>query len=383
MKALLLTSEFPPGPGGIGTHAQQLAYHLSNRGWNLLVLSPQEYASEDEIKLFIRKQPYKIVRLRRWPEILKVTDRFFKTLYWAHFWQPNVIIASGQRQTWLSAKLAKWIGRPWLAVGHGSEFLMGAAWERYLTRKAFAKANMVVVVSHYTESLMYGAGIQPRHVTVIPNGANPDIFRPELNMTNVRENWKAISGPILLTVGSVTQRKAQDLVIGALPRLVNEFPTLNYLIAGNPILQPELMGLARQLGVDQHVHFLGRVTADELPYLYNLSDIFVLVSRQANSGDVEGYGIAVIEAALCGKPGIVTRDCGLEETVIDGETGFVVNQEDPESIAKAAGRLLQDESLRKRMGWTAYKRAITEATWAIRIKEYDELLRSIITDTIL
>ncbi len=73
----------------------------------------------------------------------------------------------------------------------------------------------------------------------------------------------------------------------------------------------------------------------ELPYFYNLADLFVLVSRRTSIGDVEGFGIVVTEAALCGTPSVVSRNSGLEETVIDRKTGLIVDQENPEDTASA------------------------------------------------
>ena len=67
MRLLILTSEFPPGPGGIGSHAYQVALRLSGMNWEVAVLSPQEYASPEEIQTVNRSQPFKVVRLKSFP----------------------------------------------------------------------------------------------------------------------------------------------------------------------------------------------------------------------------------------------------------------------------------------------------------------------------
>lgn len=105
--------------------------------------------------------------------------------------------------------------------------------------------------------------------------------------------------------------------------------------------------------------------------------MFVLVSRRTAS-EVEGYGIAVVEAALCGTPSVVSRNCGLEEAVVENETAFVVNPDDPEATASAIVRLLLDDALRRQMGQAAFRYAVENATWEKRIWEYDIILQSLI-----
>jgi glycosyltransferase involved in cell wall biosynthesis len=153
---------------------------------------------------------------------------------------------------------------------------------------------------------------------------------------------------------------------------------VKYLIAGLPSRRKELRQLALDLGVDDHVVFLGQVPQEELPYLYNLADVFVLVSRRS-SGQVEGFGIVAVEAALCGTPAIVSRDCGLEEAVVENETAFVVNPDDPEATAEAITQLLADDDLRMRMGRAALHYAVENSTWDRRTGMYDALLRNLVS----
>jgi phosphatidylinositol alpha-1,6-mannosyltransferase len=142
-----------------------------------------------------------------------------------------------------------------------------------------------------------------------------------------------------------------------------------------------LEALATALGVADRVVFLGKVVQEELPALYNRADLFVLVSRQTSTGDVEGYGIVVTEAALCGTPAIVSNHSGLVETVIEGVTGLIVEPENPKATADAISRLLLDDSLRQQMGRAAQKYALENATWAKRIGRYDQLLRELLAES--
>ncbi len=123
MKLVLLSSELPPGPGGIGNHAYHLALELQRRGWQVTVVAPQDYAREEEIAAWSQRQPFEIVRLRRgsfafWRGFRWLWRSFFLVLGR----RPDLLVASGQRAAWLAGMVARLTGRRLAAVGHGTEF---------------------------------------------------------------------------------------------------------------------------------------------------------------------------------------------------------------------------------------------------------------------
>lgn len=377
MKLLLLSTEFPPGPGGIGTHAYQLAKGLVKRGWEVVVLTPQDYASEEEILTFNSSQPFTVVRLRHYPgSLVEGLYRSMVLLRWFRRLLPDVSIASGEKSLWLMAIVTLWMRRPWLAVGHGTEFGRQSGWENLLTRWALRKASVIVAVSQYTRKWIEKMGICSSHIRVIPNGADAQRFYPlpKDRISDFRRRFVSEKGRILLTVGSVSERKGQDIVVRALPLILQAGIDVHYLLVGLPTLREKLEALARQLGVVDRVHFLGRVDESTLVEAYNACDLFVMTSRHTLDGDFEGYGIAVVEAALCGKPSVVSGGSGLEEAVLDGETGLVVPQNDPIATASAIIRLLTDEKLYLRLAKQARLRALREQTWENRVNDYHRLL---------
>src|SRR5262249_42098920 len=163
--------------------------------------------------------------------------------------------------------------------------------------------------------------------------------------------------------GSVTERKGQDVVIRALPHILHQLPNTHYFIIGLPAKATEFAALAQKLGVADYVHFLGRVDAGTVVRYLNCADLFVMTSRHSHDGDFEGYGIAVVEAALCSRPAVVSANSGLAEAIIDGETGLCVPEEDEIATAQAIISLLRNESRRCAMGEAAQRRAMAEQTW--------------------
>jgi phosphatidylinositol alpha-1,6-mannosyltransferase len=182
---------------------------------------------------------------------------------------------------------------------------------------------------------------------------------------------------VLLTVGSVTERKGQDVVIRALPHILEQVPDAHYLIAGAPNKQLDFEQLAHSLGVGEHIHFLGQVPSDLLVRIMNSCDVFIMTSKHTEDGDFEGYGIAVVEAALCGKPAVVADNSGLVEAIVHGQTGLAVSEGDELATAEAVLEILKNDELRLTMGQAARERALSEQTWANRIKEYARLLTAL------
>ncbi len=375
-RLLLLSSEFPPGPGGIGVHAYQLARHLSRLGWDVDVLSPQEYVTTAERDAFNRQQPFTVTPLPGreaghgwWAARLRAVAGAVRAQ------RPDVLLGTGRRALWLTAAVHGLTGIPWAAVGHGSEFT-GAGRAAALTRWALSSAAAAIAVSDYTAGLIRAAA-KPRRLVVIPNAADGARFRPAIDATALRRRWELGDGPVLLTVGQVSERKAQDTVIRALPRVLAHYPDATYVMAGLPTRQAAFGALAAELGVAERVRFAGLVADDELAAIYNLADVFVLMSRRTAAGDVEGYGIVVQEAALCSVPAVVSRDCGLEEAVRDGETGLSAPADDPAATAAAILSLLDNPDRRRAMGRRAREVALA-ATWAERVTDYDRELRALL-----
>ena len=378
-RLLLLGSEFPPGPGGIGTHAYQLARHLARLGWSVRSLSPQSYVATETRDVFNRGQEFGITPLPErdagatwWAERARLIHAAVRN----H--RPSLMVASGHRALWTAAAVGSLYRLPWVAIGHGSEFLSPSPVARFLTQRAIAGATAMIAVSEYTAGLIRAAS-RPRQLVVIHNAADGERFRPgTTEMTAaLRRKWNLGDARVLLTVGQVGERKAQDVVIRALPRILAARPDTIYVMAGLPRQQSEFGALAAELGVADRVRFAGLLSDEELPAAYQLADVFVLVSRRAADGDVEGYGIVVQEAALCGVPAVVSRDCGLTEAIREGETGLSVPPDDSEATAAAVLALLDDEARCQEMGRRA-REVAQAATWAERAIAYDELLRSLL-----
>lgn len=227
--------------------------------------------------------------------------------------------------------------------------------ERLVLKTLIRYAHLNLANSRFTAQLVRDLGGPGSRIAVVFPGFNPGALgAPDASrVAALRARFGA--GPVLVTVGRIQSRKGQDNVIRALPGLVGRFPGLRYLIVGSAQGGTEGLGarlgsLAAELGVAEHVAFLGEVPSGELPDYFAASDCFVMANRQEGLGDVEGFGIVFLEAGSLGKPVIGGRSGGVPDAVRDGETGILVDGSSIDEIGSAIARLLSEPSRAREMG---------------------------------
>lgn len=377
-RVLIVATEFPPGPGGIGTHASEAARWLKEYGWQVRVRACQDYAGREEAERFRRRAGFEIRSLTgtRMPG---VRLPYLACGLWRDIssWHPDVVLATGRNALLAASAVVR--GRARLAaVGHGTEILTGGPLQA-ATLRAFRAADLVVAVSGFTAGMLAESGVARKRIAVVPNGADDGAFHPanEEAARVIRREMGLGAGPSILTVGHVTERKGQWVVARALGEVARQIPDVEYWLAGLPTEKERVEKEAREAGVADRVRFLGRLPQGGLVKVMQACDVFAMTSVMTAHGDYEGYGIAVLEAALCGKPAVVSDCGGLPEAVKDGETGLVVREKDATATAQALIRLLGDGALRRRMGERARAAALAEGTWRGRMREYDFLLRKL------
>ena len=252
-------------------------------------------------------------------------------------------------------------GPPFGVIAHGADFLLldakirRSAFKRWTARRMLERCSVVVANSRWTADLarsvleFLGCRALAADVRVVPLGTTPSRFRPGIDPVPVRRTHGLDGGPWLLTVARLDFHKGIDTVIRALPAIRAVFPTARYAVAGTGSRRSSLERLTAELGLGDAVRLLGFVADEELPALYNAADLFVLASRRYDLL-VEGFGISIVEASASGLPVIGSRSGGIPEAVREGETGFLVEPDDPAALAATAIRLLGDQALRRRMG---------------------------------
>jgi phosphatidyl-myo-inositol dimannoside synthase len=209
-----------------------------------------------------------------------------------------------------------------------------------------------------------GRGTTCPRVHVVHPGADLSRFRPDAEGASAWRRRVAGDGPLLLSVARLVQRKGIETVIEALPAILAAHPTTMYAVIGTGPDLARLEALAQKVGVRGHVRFVGDMTDHELPACYAAADVFLLPTRELPAEDeVEGFGIAYVEAAASCVPSIATPSGGVADAVRDGVTGLLVPPDSPASVATATVRLLSDPVLRARLGRDARTAVERHLNW--------------------
>lgn len=366
MRLLVITQDFPPAVGGIETYTAELVQRWAQRDSRVEVVAPALPDAES----VDAQLPLSVTRVPTRPDLLPVLGlpsllRRIRTL------RPDVTFHA-QWQTVGAAVLARRLmGVPQRIVcaAHGRELLFNPAdgvpglQSAYdaLRRLLLRGPDLFTPVSHYTANLLQKCGVPSSRCSVVPNGTDPDRFRP-LDAEPLRDALGLVDDTVLLTVGRLVPRKGIDTTLRALPAVLDAVPDLTYLIVGTGPDRDRLERLADELGIRAHVRFAGYVDADNLPRYYNLADAFVMPSREAPP-DVEGFGLVFLEAGACGVPTIGARTGGIPDAIRDGETGLLVPPSSPDALAEALTHLLTSPDLAQRLGEAARRHAVQEASW--------------------
>ena len=330
-KILIVTSEFPPQPGGIGSHAFNLALNLTKHNFVVSIIADQRSNDRTIERNFDACQPFHITRvLLKRIRLFMYFDRILKSIN--GFRQTDYVIATGKFSLWIVAFCSFFFKRPKMAIVHGSEVNFKSKVLSTTINLSLKRFNAIVAVSNYTKHLV--AHLK-REVHVIPNGIDMNQWRPE-NFSKVVLEGK----PILLTVGRVSARKGQLQVIKLLPALQKKFPEIHYHCIGIPTEAEDFMRKAKLLGVDNAVTFHGSLEVKDLKNLLLTSDVFIMLSTETKKGDVEGFGIAILEANAMGIPSIGSIGCGIEDAIKHGFSGFLVDPYDAGALTAAITNVL-------------------------------------------
>jgi phosphatidylinositol alpha-1,6-mannosyltransferase len=163
-------------------------------------------------------------------------------------------------------------------------------------------------------------------------------------------------------------------VLEVLPGLVEDFPDLVYLVAGEGPLRGALEEQVVRLGLREQVRFVGYREDRELAALYQLSRIFVMPATESDA-DLEGFGIVYLEAGFFGTPPIGSRTGGIPDAVEDGVTGLLVDPGRPEELDRAIRCLLTDEALHARLAAAGRQRVLDRFFGAAPARRFLERLR--------
>jgi glycosyltransferase involved in cell wall biosynthesis len=214
-----------------------------------------------------------------------------------------------------------------------------------LSRWKYRQVDCFICVSEAIRKMLISDGVPAARTVVVNEGIDLDRVDAAPPARLHEELWLPRHAPIIGNVAALVPHKGQRHLIDAASLVVRQVPDARFVIAGEGELHGALERQIRERRLEKHVILLG--FRPDVLSLHKVFDVFVM------SSVTEGLGTSLLDAMACGKPVVATRAGGIPEVVEDGLTGLLVPTRDPEEMAAAIVRLLNDAALRRRMGEAA------------------------------
>ncbi|KGI68775.1 glycosyltransferase family 4 protein [Mycolicibacterium rufum] len=379
-RVLLVTNDYPPRRGGIQSYLEALVEHLlgsADSGVEALTVYAPKWKGAEDYDAVAAASGYDIVRhpttlMLPEPAVAMRMRRLIRER------DIDTVWFGAAAPLALMAPLARAAGaRRIIASTHGHE----VGWSmvplaRTALRRIGNDTDVITYISSYTRR-RFASAFGPRAALEhVPPGVDVERFTPnEVARAELRARYRLGERPVVVCVSRLVPRKGQDMLIRALPAIRERAPGTALVIVGGGPYRTSLQRLAHTFGVSEHVVFTGGVPGEELPDHHAMADVFAMPCRTRGAGlDVEGLGIVYLEASATGVPVVAGRSGGAPETVLDGDTGIVVDGWDVGAIAAAVGDLLADPQRAAAMGAAGRQWAVDHWQWRMQAQRLARLL---------
>ena len=308
-----------------------------------------------------------LARLRNLPTMLSGIRKLMREL------RPHVIHAhSVGAYSWLPMLSAY---RPFVATPWGSDILLhvNEHWvERIFTRAALRRADLVTCDAYFVKDEVVKFGVDPAKVEVIAFGVDLERFHPGEAGSELRTPLGWDDATVVLSNRTLNPIHDVESFIRAIPRVSASRPEARFVILGGGEEASRLERLTGDLGVRDLVFFGGHVTEDEMAAWLRASDVYVSTSLSD-----AGLAAGTAEAMACELPVVSTDNSENHLWIDEGEGGYLVPNRDPERVADATIRLLEDGDLRRRFG--KHNRRVIELrnSYESEMSKMEDLYRSL------
>lgn len=240
---------------------------------------------------------------------------------------------------------------PLIAYFHGFDAYETWVLDRFAAgyRFLFQHAAGIVAVSRHMESQLISLGAPRDRLHYIPYGVDESLFNG---------SEPALAPPLFVAVGRFVDKKAPHLTLLAFSKVLGRVRDARLVMIGDGPLLESCRKLAVALGIAEAVDFLGTKPHAEIADMMRRARGFLQHSVRPSHGDMEGTPLALLEANASGLPAVVTRHGGISDVVVDGETGFLVDECDVTAMASGIIRLAEQPDLAGTLGRAARERIL-------------------------
>ncbi len=369
MKTLIITLEYPPEIGGIASYTYNLAKNMPAE--DVFVYAPKMPGDAE----FDRKNKWQVTRGK--PNFLFIWPRWLRMLW--QVWSlaekekiAKIYVHHALPAGYVAYLLKKFKKIPYVIFFHGTDLELGIKNKKSKLKKICANAEKIVVNSNFLKNKFQSAfeGLKKEISVVYP--CPDEIFLQSVSETEIKKlkSQLALEGKeVVVTVARMTEGKGYPHFIRLLPKILEKVPNLVWLIVGDGPKKDEIIKSIQKNYLQNVTRFIGKLPYTELPKYYQVADLMVLLTHPDESSAEEAWGTAFVEAAASGLPVVAGRAGGVEEAVLDRQTGLVVDVYQDQSIISAVTELLLNKDSARQMGQTGKQRVISEFNWAEQLKK--------------
>ncbi|MDO8626337.1 MAG: glycosyltransferase family 4 protein [Candidatus Magasanikbacteria bacterium] len=368
-KRLLITLEYFPQIGGIASYVHNFAKHLNKEETVLYAPASSGSAKFDEASglTVYRRSPFFLLW---WPRWLKLLFQVWwiiakETITEIHVHQALPV-------GYIALFFKKFKNIPYVLFLHGSDLEYGLRpAKRFKFKHICTEANRLVVNSEFLRHKLESKIDNLPTIQVIYPGPSDVFFKPvePVKIQTLKSRLGLSGKKILLTVSRLVDGKGLPQMLTCLAKLVALDSQVVWVLVGTGPKMSILSAAVQKLNLQNSVRFIGDVANSELPNFYHLADIFSLLTHPDLEAE-EGWGTVFLEASASGLPIVAGRVGGVDESVINGLTGFVVEANNTTEVFNAFTELLSNLELRHQMGEAGKQRVYNEFRWEIQINKF-------------
>ena len=350
-KTLLLTENFPPKEGGSGRWFWELYSRLPND--KVLIVANDT----PEGREFDKTHELDIVRI----ELESTEWGLASTKGLGFYWETirkvlKLVKEHGIEEVHCGRVIPEGViaralkllaGARYNCFVHGEDVETAATSREHslLVKNVCKNASMLICNSENTANIVRKLGFDSgSKCEVLHPGVDTSRFEVAAPDTSFRQKMGWSGKRVLLTVGRLQRRKGQDFLIKSMPALLNEFPDLFYAVVGRGECYDELISLVDQHELHDKVCVYPDMDDEALIKCYQQCDIFILPNRTIDN-DIEGFGMVLVEAQVCGKPVIAGDSGGTRETMNIGKTGHIIDCSSTENLLNGLSPILRNREI--------------------------------------
>jgi phosphatidylinositol alpha-1,6-mannosyltransferase len=274
--------------------------------------------------------------------------------------------------------------KPTTAVIHGLDITYDKYGYQKIIPPSLRAMDHVFCISNAARDQLVARDVEKNKVSFIPIGISDSIYtgkkEPSRQYVYKKLGLKDQKPHIILSVGRLVKRKGVEwFSANVMNHILKQFPNTVFVVTGDGDYRTSIEETIKKKKLESNVMLLGRVDEEYRNNLYNGADLFVMPNIHVE-GDMEGFGLVLLEASLCKLPVVATGIEGIKDAIKDNKNGVLVKSKDKKAFLNQVTRFLSDPSLTKEFGKKSREFTLKEYDWTTIANRYIKVYKSLLVN---